>query len=48
MTFLESMLGGAWVAWSVGQLTIDFGSGHDLGVLRLRLALGSELSRESA
>ena len=28
---------GTWVAQSVGHLTLDFHSGHDLRILRLRL-----------
>ena len=33
---------------SVGHLTLSFGSGHDLKVLKLSPTLGSVLSRESA
>ena len=43
---------GAWVAPWVGHLTLDFGSGHDVRVLRWSpvssSALGSKLSGESA
>ena len=39
---------GAWVAQSVKCLTLDFNLGHDLRVVRLTTALGSELSAESA
>jgi len=31
---------GAWVAWSVKRPTLDFGSGHDLGVVRWSSTLG--------
>ena len=31
---------GAWVAQSVGQLTLDFGSGHDLTVRRIEPQVG--------
>ena len=31
---------GAWVAQFVEHLTLDFGSGHDLRVMRLSPALG--------
>ena len=34
----------AWVAQSVKRTTLDFGSGHDLKVLRSSPALGSALS----
>ena len=39
---------GAWGAQLVECLTLDFGSGHDLRVVRLNPALGSMLSMESA
>ena len=32
---------GAWVAQSVKRPTLDFGSGHDLTVVRSSLASGS-------
>ena len=35
---------GTWGAQSVKHLTLDFGSGHDLMVVRLRTALGSTLT----
>ena len=38
---------GAWVAQSVTRLTLGFGSGHDLMVIKSSPALGSEFSRES-
>jgi len=34
---------GLWVAQSVKHPTLDFGSGHDLGVLRSSPASGSAL-----
>ena len=36
---------GLWVAELVKHLTLDFGSGRDLMVMRLSPALGSVLSR---
>ena len=36
------------MAQLVKWLTLDFGSGHDLGALELRPRLGSLYSRESA
>ena len=42
------LIGGAWVAQWVMYLTLDFGSGHDLKVMKLSPELGSPLSRESA
>ena len=43
---------GAWVAQLVKHLTLDFGSGHDLGVMILAVRsspmLGSALSQEFA
>ena len=39
---------GAWVAQSVKQLTLGFGSGRDLRVMRSSPASGSVLSDESA
>ena len=36
--------GGTWLAQLVEHLTLDFGSGHDLSVMRLSLELGSALS----
>ena len=39
---------GTWVAQLVGHLSLDFGSGHALRVLRLSLGVGSALSGESA
>ena len=44
----KKSLGGAWVAQSVKHLALDFGSGHDLRVVRLSPVLGSMFSRESA
>ena len=40
--------GGAWVAQSVKRPTLDFGSGHDLIIVRLSPAVGSVLSVEPA
>ena len=40
--------GGAWVAQSVGSLTLDFGLGHDLGVVGWSPTLGSVISGVSA
>ena len=34
---------GTWVTQSVKDLTLDFGSGHDLSFMRLSLSLGSGL-----
>ena len=39
---------GTWVALSAECLTFDFGSGHDLRVVRSSLASGSVLGMESA
>ena len=39
---------GTWVAQSVEHATLDFGSGHDLGVLGSSPMWGSVLSGESA
>ena len=39
---------GAWLAQSVKCLTLDFGSDHDLRVVRLSPASGSVLSVEPA
>ena len=39
---------GAWMAQSVECLTFDFGSGHDLRVMRSSPVLGSMLSKECA
>ena len=36
------------MAQSVGHLTLDFSSGHDLRVMNLRLESGSVLGVESA
>ena len=38
------MTWGAWVAQSVKHLTLDFGSGHDLRVVRFSPELGSRLT----
>lgn len=38
---------GAWVTQLVGCLTLGFGSGPDLRVVRFSPALGAELSAES-
>ena len=40
--------GGTWVAQSVEYLTLVFGSGHDLRVVRSGPILGPRLSVESA
>ena len=39
---------GAWVAQIVEHLTLDFGSGRDLKVVRSGSALSSRLSGDSA
>ena len=39
---------GTWVAQLVKYLTLDFGSGHDLGFVRLSPTSGSMLSGKSA
>ena len=39
---------GTWVVQLVECPTLDFGSGHDLRVMRLSSTLGSMLSGESA
>ena len=39
---------GTWVAHSLERLTLDFSSGHDLGVVRLSPTAGSALSTESS
>ena len=47
----QGILGGIgtpWVAHSVTSLTLDFGSGHDLRIMRLSPVLGSMLRTESA
>ena len=36
-----------WVAWSVKWPTLDFGSGHDVGVMGMSPKSGSALSTES-
>ena len=40
--------GGAWVAQSVKHLTLDFNSGHDLGVVGSSPMLGSMLGMAPA
>lgn len=45
---VHSSQAGAPVAQLVKHQTLDFGSGHYLGVVRLRLELGSMLSKASA
>ena len=42
------LLLGAWVAQSVEPPTLDFGSGHDLSIVGLSLALSSVLSMKPA
>ena len=44
----KSQFQGAWVAQSVKHLTPDFGSDHDLPVMRSSPKPGSMLSEESA
>lgn len=39
---------GAWVGQSVKRLTLGFGSGHELMVVRVSPTSGSGLSAESA
>ena len=39
---------GTWVAGSVKYLTVDFGSGHDLRVMRLSPTSGFTVSMEPA
>ena len=41
-------LRGTWVAQFVKHLTLNFGSGHDLRVMRLSPKTGSKPSRKSA
>jgi len=43
----NSLMRGAWVAQSVRHLTLDFGSGHDLRVMRSSPASGSAQAMES-
>ena len=38
---------GTWMAQSVKHQTLDFGSHHDLGIVRSSLASGSQLSATS-
>ena len=45
---LKNHFTSAWVAQSVKYLTLDFGLGHDLRVVRSSSALGSSLNRDSA
>ena len=40
--------GGIWVALLVKHLTVDSGSGHDLGIMRLRPTSGFTLSMDPA
>ena len=47
-TFKNKKMRGAWVAQSVEHLTLDFGSGHDLRVVRSSPLSGSMLGVESA
>ena len=42
----ETIKEGAWVAQSVKHQTLDFGSGHDLRLMRLRPMSGSVLGME--
>ena len=44
--FKTTMIRGMWVAQWVKHLTLDFGSGHDLRIMRLSPTLGSMLSME--
>ena len=46
--FLILRISGAWVAQLVQCLSLDFSSGHNLGILRSNPVLGSVLSGESA
>ena len=46
--FKNHNLVGAWVAQLVEHLTLDFGSGHDLRVMRLSPGSGFTLGMESA
>ena len=46
--FKNGKLEDAWVAQSVKHPTLDFSSGHDLGVVRLSLMLGSLPGMEPA
>ena len=45
---LKKQTRGTWVAQSVKRLTLDFGLGHDLTVVRSNLVLGSVLGMEPA
>ena len=44
----KNLLQGTWVAQSVGRLTLDFGSGHDLTVVGSSPVSASTRSMESA
>ena len=46
-TLRIEFLGGTWEARSVKCLTLDFGSGHDLRIVRSIPASGSAPGRES-
>ena len=46
--FPEKRHRGTWVAQSVKHLTLDFGSGHGLRVMRWNPMSGSKLGTESA
>ena len=47
--FLKDKSWGTWVAQSIKCLTVGFGPGHDLNLMRkLSSTLGSGLSEESA
>ena len=43
MLFIEIKIRGTWVAPLVKHLTLDFGSVHDLGVMRLSSLSGSTM-----
>ena len=48
LSFIKFLKGGAWVAKSVKHPTLDFGSGHDIRIMRSSPTSGSALGMESA
>ena len=45
---LKNLTRGTWVSQSVEYLTLDFGSGHDLRIVRSSPVVGSMLDMEAA